>query len=790
LAESQPTVFVGRQKELNQLLDSLCKERRSVTIISSESGMGKSALLSRLYSELKEKKGSTSSSSSSFLVGFYDRNRALVGGSESLIYPFAITLKSLLEWLKDTSDYSDEFRTLLKRTQGALIKTLREEAPNILVALVDDVAKKFGFKETLEVVKKFYKNFKEEKTSIALAEQYVADNQQEAIIAYMTILESLADEFPNRRFVVIFDQFETARKVSIDFLINFVARMPSKNFHVIVSFKVEERAWSDKVARELYEYARGHLTDLGARNITLEGLSAEEIGEWIKAVRKVELCPKDLQIIRERSAGFPFLLNDWITSPSRKLDYDEIDRDRYCELVRQRFRRLSREDEKIKLNRLSILEYPLETEQMARFLETDLERLQLFLDLVISIGIFEQRGEYVWFKHELAQYCISNSILPQIKKTVHKYAADFYLGQAKTTVSSSDMEEEEEEEEEEGWIALKTTLISCAYHLHEAGQYKESIRFNSTVAGYASRIGELDLAERCYLRAIDDFAALGDDESKMDLLFDLTTNVYLTWGRYDESIRTYKQLFEYYSRKGDQHGIARTLHQLGIIDENRGQYDAALEKYNESLEIAKKIEDQKGIAVNVHELGNIYHRIGQYDAALEKYNESLEIAKKIEDQKGIAETLHQLGMTHQSMGQYDAALEKYNESLEIAKKIRNQESMASTLHQLGRIRQSMGQYDAALEKYNESLEISKKIGDQSGIAKTLGQKGVLLANIENYKDAIDYLYAAYNIFDKLKLDPQKQITLESIEKIKNKIGEQEFNTLIQSSSSGERDVPK
>ncbi len=288
--------------------------------------MGKSALLSRLYDELKERE--RGSPSSSFLVGFYDRNKALVGGSESLIYPFAITLRSLLEWLKDTTDYSDEFNNLLKRTQGALIKTLREEGSNILVALIDDVAKKFGLEQTLDVVKKFYKNFKEENTSIALAEQYVAQNQQEAIIAYMTILESLANEFPDGRFVFIFDQFETARKASIDFLINFVARMPSKNFHVIVSFKVEERAWSDKVARELYEYAKGHLTDLGARNITLEGLSTEEIGEWIKAVRKVELCPKNLQITRERSAGFPFLLNDSITSPSRKLDYDEIDRDK------------------------------------------------------------------------------------------------------------------------------------------------------------------------------------------------------------------------------------------------------------------------------------------------------------------------------------------------------------------------------------------------------------------------------------------------------------------------------
>ena len=480
--------------------------------------MGKSALLSRLYNEVEEKKRGTSPSS--FLVGFYDRNKALVGGSESLIYPFVIALKSLLEWLNDTTDYSDEFRGLIERTQRALIKTLREEGSNILVALVDDVAKKFGLEETLKVVKKFYKNFEDEKTAVALAEQYVAENQQEAIIAYMTILESLANEFADRKFVFIFDQFEMVRKASIDFLINFVARMPDNNFHVIVSFKVEERAWSDKVARELYEYARGHLIDLGARNITIEGLSAEEIGEWIKAVRKVELPPKDLQMIRERSAGFPFLLNDWITNTSIKLDYNEIDRARYCELVKRRFNRLSREDEKIKLNRLSILQYqyPLKTEQMARFLETDLDYLQLFLDDVISIGILEQRGEYVWFRHELAQYCISSYINPQIKKTGHKYAADFYLKHVNAVPITSAMEEQDMTGE---------ALLGAAYHFHKAGLYKESIYYNRKMAETGIAMGDLDLAERCFLRAIDDSAALRNDNSKMDVIYNLTTYVTL-----------------------------------------------------------------------------------------------------------------------------------------------------------------------------------------------------------------------------------------------------------------------
>jgi hypothetical protein len=284
---------------------------------------------------------------------------------------------------------------------------LKDEGSNILVALIDDVAKKFGFEQTLDVIKKFYKNFKEEKTSIALAEQYVAENQQEAILAYMTIIESLANEFAkeDRKFVFIFDQFEMVRKASIDFLINFVARMPNNNFHVTVSFKVEEKTWSDMVARQLYEYASGHLKDMGAREITLGGLSEEEIGQWIKAARNVELQLTDLQIIRERLGGFPFLLSDWI-SHSEKLDYGEIDRDRYCELVKQRFKQLDGEDEKIKVNKLSVLQRPLEAEQLARFLQIDLNHLQLFADEAISAGIFEQRAQFPWFRHELAQYCI------------------------------------------------------------------------------------------------------------------------------------------------------------------------------------------------------------------------------------------------------------------------------------------------------------------------------------------------------------------------------------------------
>jgi hypothetical protein len=68
--------------------------------------------------------------------------------------------------------------------------------------------------------KKVYKNFKEEKTIIALAREFADKNQSDTIFSYMTIINGLAKEFAkeNRKFVFIFDQFEKVKTPSIDFL--------------------------------------------------------------------------------------------------------------------------------------------------------------------------------------------------------------------------------------------------------------------------------------------------------------------------------------------------------------------------------------------------------------------------------------------------------------------------------------------------------------------------------------------------------------------------------------------
>ena len=88
--------------------------------------------------------------------------------------------------------------------------------------------------------------------------------------------------------MLIFDQFETVGKASIDFLVDLLINMPDR-FHIVISLRAEEAAWEDTASRTLYQYATELIQRQGANILKIQGLSAEEIGDWIKHARGIDL---------------------------------------------------------------------------------------------------------------------------------------------------------------------------------------------------------------------------------------------------------------------------------------------------------------------------------------------------------------------------------------------------------------------------------------------------------------------------------------------------------------------
>lgn len=83
--------------------------------------------------------------------------------------------------------------------------------------------------------------------------------------------------------------------------------------------------------------------------------------------------------------------------------------------------------------------------------------------------------------------------------------------------------------------------IRYAYHLYEAGIHDKSFINNRKLAQFSFKVGDLDLSERCYLRAIDDAKKIGHIGGAVDCMRELR-KVYLEWNRDDDAQEIYEKV--------------------------------------------------------------------------------------------------------------------------------------------------------------------------------------------------------------------------------------------------------
>ena len=311
---------------------------------------------------------------------------------------------------------------------------------------------------------------------------------------------------------------------------------------------------------------------------------------------------------------------------------------------------------------------------------------------------------------------------------------------------------------EDKWKRI-TFLLDLSVLIRAKGNYSEALASSEESLAIAKELEDKEgIAESCLELA----------------------NVHYLKGKYKDAERLCRESYKIFEDLKYKGGIACALHLIGMINQERGRYDEALENYNESRGISEELGDKANIAYayTLHEIGRVHFAKGEYEKALENYKKSLEIKEAIRDRSGIASTLHNIGMIHHAKGEYGEALEKYKKSLKIEEEIGDRSDMASTLHQIGNIHQVRGEYEKALEKYYRSLKISEEMGDKLGIALTLAQVGSVKCEQKRYQEAISALSRAISIFEELE-SPYLELAMKDLELIKEGIGEDEFDEVIQ-----------
>ena len=96
-------------------------------------------------------------------------------------------------------------------------------------------------------------------------------------------------------------------------------------------------------------------------------------------------------------------------------------------------------------------------------------------------------------------------------------------------------------------------------------------------------------------------------------------HLYCDQDRYDDAVKLYQNSMKIVEELGDRGGIAKVLHQLGMIHQDQGRYDDAVKFYQESMKIAEELGDRGGIARTLGQMGRIFYSQKKYKEALRNY---------------------------------------------------------------------------------------------------------------------------------------------------------------------------
>lgn len=166
-------------------------------------------------------------------------------------------------------------------------------------------------------------------------------------------------------------------------------------------------------------------------------------------------------------------------------------------------------------------------------------------------------------------------------------------------------------------------------------------------------------------------------------------------GDYEAAERHLQASLAICRRLGDRFGSTVALNILGQVAYLRGDFDEARRLCAESLAIKREMGDRWGMTFSITYLGTIARAQGEYDEAQRFFAESMAISEEIGDQRGVAISLNNQGDVAALQQEYDVAQAAYAKSLQIFESIYNLLGVTATQTKLGDLARQMGEFAAA-----------------------------------------------------------------------------------------------
>lgn len=182
---------------------------------------------------------------------------------------------------------------------------------------------------------------------------------------------------------------------------------------------------------------------------------------------------------------------------------------------------------------------------------------------------------------------------------------------------------------------------------------------------FCQNLSRFEKSKRLLQGSLAIFRCLG---ARREMAFSLNSLGHVAW-KLEEYAKAKELLHESLTISqeiGDRWSMAHSLSRLAIVHALQKDHTAAKQLLQESLAISQEIGDRWGIAIRLTNLGVIAEESGQYEEAKRLYQESLAIFKEVGDRHGSANALNNLGFALCMLGEDQEATECFHKALDIA----------------------------------------------------------------------------------------------------------------------------
>jgi tetratricopeptide (TPR) repeat protein len=262
-------------------------------------------------------------------------------------------------------------------------------------------------------------------------------------------------------------------------------------------------------------------------------------------------------------------------------------------------------------------------------------------------------------------------------------------------------------------------------------------------------LGEIRKAIEFYEQALLIDQQIGDRGGEGIALGNLGA-AYAALGETRKAIEFYEQRIVIAREIGDRRGEGNALGNLGTAYAALGETRKAIEFYEQRIVIAREIGDHRGEGNALGNLGSAYKELGEYRKAIEYHEQNLEIAREIGDRRGEGATLGNLGNAYKELGETGKAIEFYEQDMEIAREIGDRRGEGAVLGNLGLAYAALGETGKAIEFYEQRLEIAREIGDRQGEGNALWNSALAYKELGDHVQAISLAEMALVILEQVE----------------------------------------